>query len=276
MPLDPKKPIYHKVNKALLNQLRFMETHAQNWLEGFDCIQTVTENAIPIRLTNASRQDLFKLHRGENPEIANTQRERQIEQSLWRQWCCRPRKEPNNCFLPGVLRGFVSYQVPLRQGQADKQRAADLIGVTPQGLPAVVELKKESGDVPLWALAEAYGYALAIRKNWNAENGTFRRQWETFAPKTPTEGLPEKLKSIPVLIAAPEAYWLQRVGTGHKRESGELRREQWVAFHVLSQRLAAAGFPVTAVAFDVEYNSNLLPLIHHPRVRTLPAGSGTD
>lgn len=262
MPLDLEKPIFHRENQRLLRQLQHMEKHVDQWLKGYECLQAATENAIQLRSPGRGRdEDLFMLARTPNDLIAATQRERQLEQSLWRQWCCQGKNQPSSPFLPGVVRGFVSYQVPLRQVRADKQRAADLIGVTPQGHPAVAELKKENGDVPLWGLAEAYGYALALRKNWNA--GELCKHW--WHPK-----LPKKLESVPVLLVAPEAYWLSRTGIGNQRQAGELNRGQWQAFHAIVTRMSAAGFPVTTVAFDVEYGCEGLPRIHTPRIRTLP------
>lgn len=272
MPLDSELPLFHKSNQRLLNQLRGLEKIATQWNDNYETMQDVTERAIRIRRPVPGRNnDLFMLCRKRNNNISNKQRERQLEQSLWRQWRASSVKISKGDFLAGVLQGFVSYQVPLRQGEIDKQRAADLIGVTPyDGLPVVIELKKENGDIPLWTLAEAYGYALAIRKNWN--EGELREQWKSrvLVPSGIKCDAPIVLKSVPVLLAAPEAYWLQCIGIGGKRQRGEIDRPKWQALNKLIQRITEAGFPVTCVAFDVEYGSKNVPLIHSPRVRVLP------
>jgi hypothetical protein len=140
----------------------------------------------------------------------------------------------------------------------------DLLGVSPQGLPVVVELKQEnSKDSPLMMLVEAAKYAIALRKAWNDTNRCLRKEWcksiervmAASAPKWPDE-----LQTVPIICAAPRAYRRQRRGKADV-EPNALPKEAWKALADLMSALNDKGFPVTLVEFDAKNGVGDEPMI---------------
>ena len=176
MPLDSAIALFTEPNQSLLKNLEPMQQSCEEWIQDFDGLMTSTEDTCVIRQPRGD--NTFKLFGKPNGAIDESERERRLELALWRQWGpAADLGHPQPPFLAGVIRHIQSIQVPLGNVKPDPQKAIDLVSVSEAGLPVVMELKAEKGEGPLWMLAEAFGYALALRKNWNDKDGCLRAEW---------------------------------------------------------------------------------------------------
>jgi hypothetical protein len=170
------------------------------------------------------------------------------ERTIWRKW--RPSKDhmPKTNFhklAPWVL----SYQVPLNsEKKSEGGGKIDLIGVSPEHLPVVVEVKAEnSQDSPLAVVLEAVRYGVALRKLWPS----LRDEWIKALEEQgllPKEPLPLDLKHCQLICAAPSEYWDAR---GPRTPSGPEYRSAWIVFHDLCAKLKTVhGFSVEFVSLE--------------------------
>lgn len=143
--------------------------------------------------------------------------------------------------------------MPLQGKRADKGWGKiDLIGATPEALPAVIELKQEGAkDTPLRMLAEALAYACAVRVAWQA--GRFRDEWmaamsESGLPVEP----PATLDRVPLLLLAPGDFWRRTIGTPGVRTKGKVPVGAWSAFRRLADECGVHGFPTHCVRFEMK------------------------
>jgi len=120
----------------------------------------------------------------------------------------------------------------------------DLVGVDTERTPVVIELKGTRGQAtPLRAAIDATAYGLAIRKAWPHR---LRGDW-LDALKAAGFGeprLPVFLNRLTVLIAAPEAYWQDRIGGPETGTRGSVSTAAWQALHDLTDALVPQGFDV--------------------------------
>ena len=97
---------------------------------------------------------------------------------------------------------IVGRQVPLMSKQAsEKWGAIDLLGLSSEGHPVVIELKKAgSSETPLRALLEGAGYAVAVAANWRILS-------EEIARTSPDNRPAASPDPVRVVVAAPDRYW---------------------------------------------------------------------
>lgn len=272
--LDPTKPLF--VQKAALNQLRFTKEHCEQWIALFAQLLQATREAAPARRSGV-RADPYGFNRLLNLSIDPRSRERLLEQAIWLQWGRTGSEAAGRPFLGPACRYVQAYQVPLQDTRNDEGWGkVDLMGVSDVGLPVVAELKRDicdgdgtSCDRPLWALAEALGYAIAIQRAWVETD--FRREWAARVPHLATPAtLPATLVNVPVLIVAPESYWRVRIGSRDKQTNGRVPPEAWPPFLRLVRLCCDSGYDVHFVTFDVTECPPKLPKILNPRLRPLP------
>ena len=155
------------------------------------------------------------------------------ERSLWRMWRPSEKCMPATEFHPLSPR-ILTYQFPLA-GEEDSAGwgEIDLVGVSPEGTPVVIEVKAEkSQDSPVAVVMEAVRYGVALREFW--KRGVLRKEWcdalgvVGLAPKQP---LPNDLRPLNLLCAAPDAYWKQR----DRRHS--IGKHGWPLFQELCRKL---------------------------------------
>lgn len=172
-------------------QKRFLAEQCLELAEQLDQTIHATFKAAPVRVRPyiAIRTKVT-----ENP----AHREAQLERALHRQWSTLKCQAATGCW-----ERLVAFQVNL----PDKKKAEgwgeiDLLGVAPDGLPVVVELKKDmSQEPPANLLVQAAAYGLVLQKAW----WTFRGEWMTHtAPRIP---LPTALDPCRLACAAPAGYW---------------------------------------------------------------------
>jgi hypothetical protein len=103
---------------------------------------------------------------------------------------------------------LIARQVPLySQRGADGWGAIDLFGLTGDGRPVIIELKKDSStETPLRALLEAAAYAISVGENWDLVSRGSEDQQRTAGlvdiivpASTPVP--------IEIVVAAERLYW---------------------------------------------------------------------
>jgi hypothetical protein len=155
------------------------------------------------------------------------------EEALFWQW-----KDPG----PGRAapwQRLLTYQVNLPNKQAaDDWGEIDLLGVSTQQLPVIVELKApRSAESPAQMLIQATAYAVALQKAWAT---CFRHEWD----RSVTHGavlLPEELRRCELVCAAPSEYWER--WTGDTSRARAVKPAAWAAFGDLRNALESNGFP---------------------------------
>jgi hypothetical protein len=199
-------------------------------------------------------------------------RERLLENAIWQQWRKNEGKPQGRYFMPDVCRHIQSFQVPLQDELADiGWGMIDLVGVSHDYFPVVLELKQEDGDIPLWMLCEALAYAVAVRKAWH--EGDLCKEWQDL------DGIPENSTPheqsplvVPIICIAPAKYWEQRIGEpGPPRTEGQVFSTAWEPFRELVSECGSQGFPATFAEFDIEETEGQpFPKILNPRAIALP------
>lgn len=165
-PIDTSKALHQIQVQASVRQLGHMEQHCRTLLDVLDIMLEETYAAAPCR-----RHD-FRLDRKkrQDPRLP----EERLQDAIWEHWSCQEQFKGNLPFLAGFCNHIQAYQLPLKGVRADKGWGRiDLVGVSLEGHPIVIELKQERGtDTPLRMLVEAVAYALALRKAWNQGGAT--------------------------------------------------------------------------------------------------------
>ena len=176
------------------------------------------------------------------------------ERTIWRKWRPFPNKMPKTPFH-ALAPYILSYQVPL-YGKQDSEGwgKIDLIGVSREHLPVVIEVKAEqSSESPLALVLEAARYGVALREMWNCG---FREEWiaELQKLELPSQPLPMQLEKCQLICAAPSEYWKRR---GPKTTSGDKYQQAWGPFrNQLCAKLAEHHLPVEFV--ELEFSAKTL------------------
>lgn len=269
-------PLFQQVDA--LNQLTYMREHCEQWLAHFDQLLQVTRARTPIRFAAARGDDPYCLNRDPNEKIDARSRERLLEQSIWRQWRGSGTTNGTEDWpLPQICRRVQTYQMPLQNSRRDAGWGkVDFVGVSPDHLPMVGELKRESSadgkgsaETPLRMLSEAVCYGLAVQKAW--AEGDLRREWATRVTGAgPLDSLPQALDRVGLVCAAPDGYWQTRLATAAILTAGRVPPTAWPAFHRLVDRCANAGFDSHFVGFTVDDTAPGQPTIGRFRLVDLP------
>jgi len=249
---------FHQIRRELT--LTEMDRRANEIKKNLVAIIDSTHKCAPVRLAKS-----YKLAMEHEGKRGLHGREACLERAIYRQYKYRP-GHPRE-FLSEVCPFILAYQVPLRNSRSDHGwRTVDLMGASGDWLPVVVELKEEeSKATPLLMLVEAAGYAVAIRKAWNDTKGCLREEWResierVMAASAPKCEWPDELQTVPIICAAPRAYWRQRRGKADV-EPNALPKEAWKALADLMSALNDKGFPVTLVEFDAKKGVGDEPMI---------------
>jgi hypothetical protein len=187
-----------------------MQQHSECLLEVLNVVLERTYAVAP------KRQKTYELNRSErrNPRL----RERLLEKAIWLQWRAEAVALQGQYFVPALCRHIQTYQMPLQGHRADKSWGKiDILGVTMNGLPMVLELKKEdAAEPPLRILAEGLAYAVAVRRAWN--EGSLQNQWNRdVTPLSRDFANPSPLLEVPVIGIAPTEYWNRCIGEPGRR-----------------------------------------------------------
>lgn len=142
---------------------------------------------------------------------------------------------------------LLTYQVSL-QNQKDTDSdwgEIDLLGVSEQGLPVVVELKAPgSNESPAQMLVQATAYAIALQKAWPK---CLRGEWAKSIG-VDEQGLPPELSMCEIVGAAPSEYWEK--WTGDTTTARAVKEGTWAAIDDLRKALARSGYPSVFVRLN--------------------------
>lgn len=176
-------------------------------LNNLDTAITATRGKAPKRESKSEKLDenLFRLQRdllSQEASLANprklTRKEDRLEREAWLLWRSRP--------VDRAWERLVTFQMPLQNSREDKAWGkVDLVGMSLEGLPVVVELKAGgSRDPILQVMIQALAYGIAIQSSWPK----LRPHWlkATSDLRSPLQ-LPEELVVCPLVCAAPPEYW---------------------------------------------------------------------
>ena len=243
-----------------------MATHCKTIFTHLEDHFHSTRDSAPVREGRS-----YRLQRPPRDAIEGSNRERILEQAIWRQFGDRG---ANGVFLDGASPGIQAYQVPLYgTRQADGWGKVDLVGVTSKGGPAIIELKDERAkDPPLRMLTEALAYACAVRKAWDAS--PFRTEWEEAMRQRGIPAPAGTLGDIPVLLLAPHSRWQRMIGQPGIRSYGKVPDHAWAPFLELTRTCKSRhGYPVHFVGFDSgPLDDSGLPQISNVREVAVPSG----
>lgn len=220
----------------------FTKTHlarqCKQLLEGLDQAIAATVDCAPVRRNSS----YFPEREGGAPSSSST--EALWERAMWKHFG-EGRSSPA---VPGAWYRLVTYQLPLRNTQGDEGwGSVDLLGVSHQGLPVVVELKRPGahGVSPAQMLVQAAAYALALRKAWIEG---FEGQWYEHISEKYGFRAPPSSGASPVVHlvgAAPTDYWQHWIGDTAKAR--EVTAEAWSQVSALVTALGERGLPATFV-----------------------------
>ena len=175
-------------------------------------------------------------------EINEASVERRMEQLLYLAY------GPGGSFgATDVWGQLIAFQVPLYdQRVRNGWGHIDLMALTPEGCPVVIELKKhDAQDTPLRALVEGVANAVAVAENWppmsrEIREMCVRRHLDIFVAET--------APPVHTVVLAPEDYWTSWQQRGSLGQAvGHGARE---SFRVLRHALAESGYPTRLASFD--------------------------
>lgn len=233
---------------ASVRQLSFMKQHCETLHGTLKATLEATYAKAPSG--RQAKGQTYELQRNERPDPSV--RERLLEKLIWMGWRYQAVAEHGQPFMGEVCRFIQTYQMPLQGTRNDARWGKiDLLGATPEALPAVIELKQEGAtDTPLRMLAEAIAYGCSVRKAWN--EGGLRAEWITaMRANGMDQEPPPTLTAVPVILLAPAAFWNRAIGVPGKRTSGKVRDDAWPVFMDLACQCATHGFPVHFAQFDI-------------------------
>jgi len=236
--------------KDLCKQKKYLGQYAESITNNLQQILEKTKHAVQIG------RDDFRLDRPASEFISDKQEERLWEQQLFLQWGKKKRSP-----IQGAWERLIAFQVPLfDQQKKDGWGYIDLVGVTPNGIPAIVELKKnpksspegitKASETPLRMVLEATAYAVAIRENWSNIKPQFEKRLKLLKiDKTIPDSLVKA--KIPVVAAAPAAFWIDWFPVTDKGESVKIK--EWKAFQILLDQLSKHHYPVKFLSISGSY-----------------------
>lgn len=216
----------------------YLARQCEQLLAGLDQAIAATTECAPVR----SNSRYFDERDGGSPSATST--EALWERAMWAHFSDAVTARA----LPGAWYRLVTYQVPLRNTQGDDGwGAVDLLGVSHQGLPVVVELKRPGAhDVtPAEMLVQAAAYAVALRKAWASG---FAQQWYELVSSKFGFRTPPSSGASPVVHlvgAAPPDYWQQWIGDTAKAK--KVTAEDWSQVAALVAALGERGLPASFV-----------------------------
>ncbi len=243
----------------------FMEPQCRQLFDQLDQAIAATRKVAPLR-----DQGYLTRPRTESGEPLGE--EARWERGLWRQWSS-PDAQP----VAGAWERIATYQENLPSSiQANGWGEIDLIGVSSNGLPVIIELKAPNPNQPQSAchatpaggLVQALSYAVVVQENWASFRGSFGHHLRERMFLTAE--MPEKLTSVPIVLAATQIYWDEWIGDTAR--AATVVSSTWSAFSDLVAAIADRGYPVSFVSLTATgWDERRLPVGINARIVNLPA-----
>lgn len=224
------------------NSKRAMRDHCVELLGALDAALALTTPQVHLRKTFARSFELEQGARLRPESMGNSKArpgtKRPSTESLLES-AIFDRYRPGTEVVSGPSRYFIARQVALyKQKDSEGWGKIDILGMTTDGEPVIVELKKASShDTPLHALLEAACYAVSLRLNWPLLAKEIKQVYRGLS-------VAANPRFISLHLMAPETFW-----EGYKRWSssgGGVPRDTQSAFAKLCEGFAKRGLPVTA------------------------------
>lgn len=165
------------------------------------------------------------------------------EEANWESWCLtrwsirhgyQKRLKP----VPHGWHRIVSRQVPMEPPPCCIRHllTADLVGISEDGYPVVVEVKANVKQIPLLStVLQALDYGIRLQVSWRY----FLPEWKEIVTKYGGQPFKSELDRVYLVCAAPAGYWRH-----------ELSPKIGVDVHALTTLLgvfSSVGFPVSFI-----------------------------
>jgi len=162
-------------------------------------------------------------------------------EAQWEVWCLdrwnisRGIKTPEP--IKSVWHRLVAHQVPIESPRYQRQLLTiDLIGISEDGFPVVVEMKGNTKQAAVLALIlQALDYAIRLKTCWPY----FFREWQEALAKYKWPVIQQSPNRIHVVCAAPDEVW--------QHEQKPRFAPNTIFYAKLLQSLESCGFPVSLV-----------------------------
>lgn len=236
-------------------QRSYIEEHSRMLAAAVDDAIQATRLAVPRRPSRGKGfridQDTHGMRMGID-EINEASAERRMEQLLYLAY-----GPGGSLGRTDVWSQLIAFQVPL-YGQRVRNGWGhiDLMALTREGHPVVIELKKhDAQDTPLRAMIEGVANAVAVTENWPAMCDEIR---EMSARRHVDAPVAQTVPPVCTVILAPEEYWTSWQQNGSLGQTvGHSARE---SFRSLRHALAESGYPTRMASFE-------WPIVDSPSVR---------
>jgi hypothetical protein len=250
----------HRMGKSF--QLKYLKQQCDDILDCLDDLIRQAREDAPLRESG------FRLKRYDRGKPSDPRGEAALERKLWASWTSWKKGDPP--FIPDRCLFLQSYQVPLRRTHKDKSWGeVDLLGVDPDGLPVIIELKRgESKETPLRGIVESLAYAIAVEKIWESKKSHFRDEWEqAIVPRLGPVSLPARLAKRTIVFLAEDAYW-RRCRAEHDSR-GAIPHAGWHKLDEVLRQLDRRGFGVLLACLEKRER-------HRPCAYTIPCASDSE
>jgi hypothetical protein len=236
MEIDSSLGLHEIPKKAM--QLTRINNAAEQLEKGLRLFIKNTESKVQERNQYViKREDIGRISPGTGYEI-------RLERALWQKYHKQDQDgEPN--FLPKSP-CIIGYSVALfnNRNQANWGEI-DLMGVSQDGMPIPIELKKDTGDNILKMIVQVAAYGVAVRRLWNSDKCGFRNSWTSLELPS-CSSANKSMERIECICLAPEDYWNRTFGQkGTKRREGQVNRDSWESIKKLVKKFDEFGVSLT-------------------------------
>ena len=168
---------------------------------------------------------------------------RSRSEAEWEGWCILKWSIRHGVKSPKPVRNswhrLVARQVPLEPPDRRNLLTADLVGISEDGFPVIVELKKHTKQAPiLGVILQALVYGIRLKQSWPY----FFEEWREALSKYNWPTVQSQPHRIYLVCAAPSDYW--------KHERSSRFAPDLKLCVELKKALDSCGFPLSFVSLS--------------------------
>ena len=162
----------------------------------------------------------------------------------WEEWCLFRWSIRHGIKTPKLVRKaawhrLVARQVPLEPDDRRRLLTADLVGISEDGFPVIVELKGHTKQAAvLGVILQALVYAIRLQKSWIY----FFEEWREILSKYNWPIVQSQPHRIYLVCAAPTNYW--------KHERSPHFAPDLRLYAELKKALNSCGFPLSLISLS--------------------------